>query len=303
MIGQERLDEFLRGRLAMSASDMDLLMTDRYSFLEKLLNAFECHIPWQNLSYTAVPLEDRLIPKLAQVIENVLSGVGGMCWTINAGLGIILTELGYDVTYILGAVVSKTKDLHHNYTHIMLLITSLVKKNDRYLVDLGFGGDNYKPVSLDFDVESPAYKKNRALTKWVKKGSEYIRCDKFNTEKPGRWPTKEGFWDVTIFFNLKPWKLEDIRDVSIRDACSKVKMVFNVHRQIVQIMPETGKKVSIFNNTLRIENDPDSPMEKVTFENVDELVVAARKYFVNVPANIVKAAYEVWYRFDKDKPI
>jgi hypothetical protein len=299
MIGQKRLDEFLRGTLEMSECDLDLLQTDKYLFLERLIQAYECHVPWQNLSFTSVPFADRMLPTVEQVVEAVLSSEGGLCWTVNAGFYVIMKELGYDVTPILGAIAVKKRGPFHNYVHIMILVKSLVTENDKYLVDTGFASFSHMPVPLDFDVESPVYKRHLAITKYIKKGDEYLRCD-MGKGMPGRWPTKEGDWNVTIFFDLKPRTLEVIRDVTIRDAISKVTLVLNVHRLFHKTNSVNGTIVEIYNDKLFTQTEPDSPMEKVTLGNLDEIVAAVKKYFPNFPSDVVKASYELWYEYDRN---
>ena len=293
-ITKDRLYDFLINKLEMSKADLDLLQTNRYTFLECMEDAYTTHIPFQSLSWTAVPLAERKAPTAEEALEDVLSGLGGFCWTLNGAFYIMLKELGYDVYPIVG------NDNNGNMPHMLIVVRNVVKEGDQYLLDMGCVSGGHKTITLDFDAESPTYRLRKKTIKWIKRDDTYIRCELLSPTAKQRCPVIEGDWGLVMFCTLKPLTLDDVRKSFEKETLDdKQYNPYNTLRTILLVNPSLDQFATLKEYTLTIESKHGSVIEKIVLENVEDVVAAVEKYFPAVASDIVRASYRIWHLYDK----
>jgi arylamine N-acetyltransferase len=241
-----------------------------------------------------VPLAERLPPSPEQAVEDVFSGVGGMCWTLNCVFYILIKELGYDV-HPLAAAIADPSDTKG---HMMILVRNVVKEGDKYLVDVGAYDITFKPIPMDFTEESPKYRLNHRTLKLIKRGDTYIRCGLISPGQKPRFPIIEGDWVHMLFFTLKPWTLNDIQKLYLESVLVE-KSLFCRIRTIRLSSASLDPLFVLKNYTLVIDNNHGSVMEEIVLENEDDVVATVSKYFPAIDSEIVKASYRTYHLYDQ----
>jgi N-hydroxyarylamine O-acetyltransferase len=117
---------------------------------------------------------------------------GGFCYELNGLFASLLRELGFDVTLLSAGVARSSGGSGPEFDHLALL----VKFQERWLADVGFGDSFIEPLRLDDPGEQ------------LQQGSAYriTRSDGFR-----RLSRREGesMWHDLYRFTLLPHKLED----------------------------------------------------------------------------------------------
>lgn len=117
--------------------------------------AFLKHLQWQH--FLNIPFENldiaRKTPirlKETDVFEKLITRKrGGFCYELNGLFGILLRRLGYQVDFISASVYSKHKQrFGRPLDHLALL----VKLDQVYLVDVGFGDSIRQPLPLTGEI-------------------------------------------------------------------------------------------------------------------------------------------------------
>ena len=294
-ITKDTLYDFLKNNLEMPQADLDLLHTDKYAFLERMADAYTKHIPFQNLTHTSVPLAERVPTTAEEAVEDVFSGLGGMCWTLNSVFYLLIKGLGFDVHCINGAM--GILPLQEG-GHLMLLLKNVVKEGDKYLVDVGYYFDSHQMIPFDFDEESPEYKLRSKTVKWLKRDDTYIRCELCIPGQKHQWPIREGDWEHVMFFTLKPRTLDDTTKI-IKKIVVHEKVLFNRLRTIRLLNPTLDQAAVLKNETMLIENKHGSVIETIVLENEEAVSAAVGKYFPAVTSDVVRASYRLWHLCDK----
>ena len=287
------LHDFLSITLEMPVCDLDLLKTNRFEFLEKLIKACDSHVPFQNHSHTTVPFDERHQPTVEENIDAVFKGTGGRCWTINSAMHMILKQLGFDVEAIIGSV--EKLGAHNN---MMNLVRNLQVAGDIYLVDVGFGSASHPPIPLDFDKESPLYSFYHQRIKWVKEGDLYIRKELHNPAAGQHFGILDGDWEIAIYFYKMKCTLDDIKTSIGQVSYTVPTATFNTARYMMKFNPEFDKFVYLRNMKLTLLSR-DRAVEKIELKNKDDVIDAMKKYFPKFPLDIALASYDEWYEHDR----
>jgi len=113
--------------------------------LDCLKRIHRCHaltVPYENLD---VQLERSLDQDLQRIFNKIVSRRrGGWCYEQNGLLGWALSEIGFDVTRVAGAVDRREHGDEKLGNHLVLL----VELDKTYLVDLGLGDGCRAPLPL-----------------------------------------------------------------------------------------------------------------------------------------------------------
>ena len=100
-------------------------------------------VPFENLSIhwgePIVLTDDALFEKIVRRRR------GGFCYELNGLFGALLRALGFDVAMLSAAVATKQGGFGPDFDHMLLL----VRLEERYLADVGFGDSFLKPLRLD----------------------------------------------------------------------------------------------------------------------------------------------------------
>ena len=297
-VSQQQIHDFLENTLKLSPDIIRNRHGDKLHFLTSFCTTYDCHIPLQNLTTTCVPFPERKQPTLQEDIEAVFSQHGGRCWTLNSVMYILLKELGFDAKSIISSVYEEGGN-----NHIMILVENVEHQGDKYLVDVGFGGQSHGPISLDFETVSPIYKAAHQTTRWVKKGDTYTRQDLLDPVIGIKIKHTDGDWGIIASFTLEEKSLEWIRKSMYESGYSRRAHFFNVTLQITGTNKDLKKFVAILNDKLLIEGG-DGKLQKSVLKTDGDVLAAVKTYFPVFPSEIVAQSYKIWHQFDKDvKPV
>jgi N-hydroxyarylamine O-acetyltransferase len=100
-------------------------------------------VPFENLSIHAkqpIVLEDEAL--FAKIVEKKR---GGFCYEVNGLFAALLRALGFDVTMLAAEVANAEGTFGANFDHLALM----VRLEERWLVDVGFGDSFREPLRLD----------------------------------------------------------------------------------------------------------------------------------------------------------
>ena len=67
----------------MEIEEQELQEADKYKFLCRFIKAYDCHVPFQNLSHCTVPFEERHTPTL-QVEKSIDKSKTKYCNNLSA---------------------------------------------------------------------------------------------------------------------------------------------------------------------------------------------------------------------------
>ena len=104
-------------------------------------------VPFENLSIHAgvpVVLEDEAL--FAKIVEGRR---GGFCYEVNGLFAALLRALGFDVTMLSAGVARAEGGFGPDYDHMALM----VRLDERWLADVGFGDSFREPLLLDYGGE------------------------------------------------------------------------------------------------------------------------------------------------------
>jgi N-hydroxyarylamine O-acetyltransferase len=113
--------------------------------LGALLRAHNHNVPFENLD---VQLGNTLTTKVEDAYKKIVNGGrGGWCYEQNGLFGWALSQIGFDVRRVAGAVMRAYGGPTSHASHLTLLV-NLPGDDARWLVDTGFGGSLLQPIRL-----------------------------------------------------------------------------------------------------------------------------------------------------------
>jgi len=156
--------------------------------LQGLQLAHMLHVPFENLDIGRKrPIgltEEALWDKI------IVQKRGGFCYELNGLFAQLLTEIGFDVTYLNARVFKPEGKLGIDFGHLTLLV-KVPDKAGRWLVDVGFGDSFTEPLRFDEPGEQiqglRAYRLEQATEGYITWQKNY-----------------DGIWQRQYFFDLTP---------------------------------------------------------------------------------------------------
>ena len=121
----------------------DGLLSVSAGTLRRLQVAHLFTVPFENLSIHAhepIVLDDEAL--FAKIVERRR---GGFCYEANGLFAALLRELGFDVAMLSAEVGRANSDFSPPFDHMALL----VRLEQRWLVDVGFGDSALEPLQID----------------------------------------------------------------------------------------------------------------------------------------------------------
>ncbi|MFB6721730.1 arylamine N-acetyltransferase [Kribbella sp. NPDC056345] len=116
--------------------------------LTRLHEAYVDQIPYESVQFQLTPGTPLDLEETARRI--IARETGGYCFQLNGVLGLLLTELGYDVTMHRGGVQTPNSAGDVDGSHLVLTVRGLVEDPDRvWLVDAGLGTGLIHPTPLE----------------------------------------------------------------------------------------------------------------------------------------------------------
>lgn len=190
--------EFLSQKLKISRP-AEKFASEPAPLLADICRSYLNHVPFQNITLLSQDKTSCHVPTGEEMKTDVLSGRGGLCFTLNCFLYALLKAVGYDVSMALAQV--GTDEIA---SHVVVLIRNLVQVGSLHIVDVGFGYPHFEPVSLDFDKETPEFRQSFNTFKYSKEGELYQRLHKASSEAPPPGFIKKDGWVVMYTFQLTP---------------------------------------------------------------------------------------------------
>jgi len=146
------------------------------------------HVPFENLD---IGLK-RPIQLSEEALWNkiVVQKRGGFCYELNGIFARLLSEIGFDVTYLNARVYNHSGELGIDFDHLALLV-GIPKQSARWLADAGFGDSFNEPLSFE------------------ERGEQVQGLRAYRLEQtPGGYITwqknYDGLWERHYFFDLQP---------------------------------------------------------------------------------------------------
>ena len=260
---------------------------DRVAFLNELIKAIHCSVPFQNITLLSQDEADRHLPTVEEIKTDIKSGKGGLCYTIGVFITHLLQALGYDAYLCAGSIM-----FFDTGNHVICIVQNLTSPGSKHMVDAWTGWPTFEAIPLDFQDESPVYnfsflefkliRKGTIVQRFHRKGEKYAEISHPADQYIEGWrkmcefdmaiPRELSFFDQPMLRvgELSPF-LVTFRAVTYRDL----------------------KLVAIRNDTLLLENDSHK-VEATKLQSRKEICEAMKKYFPQFTAeNVMKALESV----------
>ncbi|KAG7160983.1 uncharacterized protein LOC121875745 [Homarus americanus] len=176
-----------------------LLTRDPLAFINTLIPAFLIHVPFQCVSLVAQTKEEHHVPSLEEVVEMILSLEGGLCYSLNTFMCILLRTLHLDAHVLKGSYTSSR--LEHN--HILVLVKDLRHPGDEHIIDVGCGYPLQEAVAVNSLPVTYYY--SGLEYKYCRKGELVLRLHRRGDTNPDKeQAVMVGEWRQIFHFTLTP---------------------------------------------------------------------------------------------------
>jgi N-hydroxyarylamine O-acetyltransferase len=213
-------------------------------------------VPFENLSiHNSEPIvldDDALFTK---IIERRR---GGFCYECNGLFAALLRALGFDVTMLSAEVANATGGFSEPFDHMALM----VKLEQRWLADVGFGDSFLEPLLLDAEKEQ--VQGNHAYR--VVSDGEYRVLSR----------REAGQWTPQYRFTLQPYGYEDYAEMCTYHQTSPQSHF--TQKRICSRATEAGGRISLSGLRL-IETSVDGERIERTLRNESEYADVLREEF------------------------
>jgi len=205
------------------------------------------HIPFENLD---IHLKNKIILDKDHLFKKIMENKrGGYCYELNGMLYLLLKEIGFDVKMI-SAQVSIGEDLWTpDFSHLALL----VKLDNTYLTDVGFGDNFFEPLLIENDI---IQNDKAGYFKIVKDGEDYFKL----MNSPDGNDFKDGYR-----FTKNEYKWNDFEEMNIYQQTSEDSHF--IKNRICSLATKSGR-ISLSNNKLTITENGEK--KTTEFNNEDE---------------------------------
>jgi N-hydroxyarylamine O-acetyltransferase len=151
-------------------------------------------VPFENLDNhlgrKIVLEEDKLISKIVEQQR------GGICYELNGAFAGLLRELGFDVSVLSAGVARAEGGFDPPFDHMTLM----VRLEQRWLADVGFGDSFREPLLLDVREEQ---RQGSEAYRLVDEDDEHLFLERY----------EEDSWKPQYRFTLQPYGLSDFAEM------------------------------------------------------------------------------------------
>ena len=283
--------KFLENRLQIQ-NVSNKLEKGRLDLLNNISEQWLKILPFQNISQMCRDRQDRAIQSVEQSLQDITSGLGGMCWAHNVALFYILKSLGFD-TYLAISAVMSIDELNHAAP----VIKNVEQPGDAYLMDVGTGYPCFTAVSLHFQHESPVFKQSFTAFKF-EKVDDYIRCFHLTTkgkDKTGRPFPKfdnEG-WAEYYRLWLKECDIDYIKEQLDKNVYSNLDFRFNNCLRVVKF---PNLKLKALKDDVLLIEDEDGQIKERKLRNIEEMKAVVVEHFPEIPMELLTKALGQWHK-------
>jgi N-hydroxyarylamine O-acetyltransferase len=161
--------------------------------LRGLQVAHMVHVPFENLDIGLKrPIQLR---EEALWTKIVIQKRGGFCYELNGLFAWLLTEIGFEVTYLNARVYNREGELGIDYDHLALLVR-IPGQSVRWLADVGFGDSFNEPLNFEERGE-------------MVQGLRAYRLEQISNGYVTWQKNYDGSWERQYFFDLNSHKFPD----------------------------------------------------------------------------------------------
>ncbi len=246
---------------------------DRLKLLSEIFEAYQTKIPFQSLSLMSKPLSNRRRPTIEESVAQVEAGKGGLCYSVNVFLKIILDALGYSTYHTLANCMGMGDN------HIMTIAKDVVTPGDKFIVDAGTG-IHTELIPLNFEKESPVHNDSFLKYKYVWEDGLLKRYN-LRGERKG-----EGKWEVFYVSDMVPKDLVDFDTPMSQVYTDPSKIPFHTSMRAIKFL--STKAVCICDMKLLVEDDSHVFQEK-KFGCEAEFLDAVKEHFPQLLEDAKKA--------------
>jgi len=252
-----------------------------HGFLNQLISSFHETIPFQSMSLMSLKPEDRHLPTPEEIRQNVVSGVGGLCYTLNTFMKFLLQALDYDVYFV-------SSHIRHPNNHIITVVQDLMKPGDKHLVDVGVGYPTFEAIPLDFEHESPVYMQSFLEYKLVREGNVIVRWHGRGESRPGV-PVVNG-WRKVCIIDPTPRNLEFFDEPMTSVYTSPDPDLTPFHTSLRAIIFKDKRAICIKNTSFIVE-DENHKLQETKMDHQDAPLEIIAQYFPQLHLLAVKALH------------
>ncbi len=233
--------------------------------LETLTALHQAHIhsvPFENIDVQlGIPLTISVQDAYRKIVER---GRGGWCYEQNGVFGWVLSSLGYEVTRIAANVMREERGAVATANHLCLLV-KIPGCDNKYLVDVGFGGSLMQPILLCEDEY-----KHAPFSLSLKK-----TADQF-------WRFSESLGDQCMTFDFKEQPARE-EQLASRSTFLQTDLSSNFVRNLVA-QSRQGESHYVLRGKVFTHRSSDGRETRETLSSADELVdVLAKDFRLDVP--------------------
>ncbi len=209
--------------------------------LRELQKAHMFRVPFENLDIHNGKYFSIDIPSIYDKI--VIRNRGGFCYELNGLFYWLLDELGFDVTLLAGRVFMDGK-LGPEFGHMNML----VRLEERWIADVGFGDSFIEPLKLDEEGEQKQYGRSYQISR---SGDEYTLL--IQDQDTG--------WEPQYVFTLVPHELPEWREMNHWQQTSPDS--FFTKKRVCSLPTETGR-ITLRHTRLLVTEHGEKRVVKVT---------------------------------------
>jgi N-hydroxyarylamine O-acetyltransferase len=162
--------------------------------LRELHVAHLLNVPFENLDnhlFREIILdEEKLVSKIVDTQR------GGICYELNGAFAVLLRALGFDVAMLSAGVAREEGGFDPPFDHMTLM----VRLEERWLADVGFGDSFRQPLLLDVRGEQ---QQNGEIYRLVDEDDEHLVLERYEDES----------WKPQYRFTLQPYQLSDFGEM------------------------------------------------------------------------------------------
>jgi len=213
-------------------------------------------VPFENLSIhnsEPIVLNDEAL--FAKIVERRR---GGFCYECNGLFGALVRALGFDVTMLSAEVANAAGGFSEPFDHMALM----VKLEERWLADVGFGDSFLEPLLLDEEREQVQGKHAYRI---VSDGDYRVLSRR-----------EAGEWTPQYRFTLQPYTYEDYAEMCTYHQTSPQSHF--TQKRICSRATEAGGRISLSDLRL-IETFANGERTERTLRDEDEYAAVLRESF------------------------
>ena len=166
-LSKEEAIQFVTNVLGIPDPDRKLQEEDRVTFLNEIIEAIHCSVPFQNITLLAQDVADQHIPTMEEVKADLMVKRGGLCYAVGVFATHLLQALGYDAYMSAGSITPN----FDSSNHVVCIVRNLTGPGSLHMVDAWCGWPTFEAIPLNFKDESPVYKFSFLEVKFIRKGT------------------------------------------------------------------------------------------------------------------------------------